>query len=108
NPKSVSNASHVDHNRIVGYENYIEANHGKDFKEIYKFDNSLERDDAFKRIAINNIKSHPAKFMKNCISNIGRMLFNNPYSYTLQKNPTLLRLPLNGILAVLIIFRALP
>jgi 4-amino-4-deoxy-L-arabinose transferase-like glycosyltransferase len=108
NPKSVSSASHIDDHRIVGYENYIEANHGKDFREIYKFNNAVERDDAFKRIAVNNIKSHPVKYIKNCISNIGRMLFNNPYSYTLQKNSTLLRLPLNGVLVVLTIFCALP
>ena len=36
------------------------------------------------------------------------MLFNYPYSYTIQKPETLLRLPLNGIIAVFMLFCLIP
>jgi 4-amino-4-deoxy-L-arabinose transferase-like glycosyltransferase len=81
--------------------------HRTELIEIKK-DSGLKRDDAYKSIAINNIKSHPVKFLKNCLSNIGRILFNYPYSYTFQKPGTLLRLPLNGIIVVCMLFCVAP
>lgn len=94
-------------NRIPSNRDSIIKNHKKDFEVIYK-NKGIEQDDAFRRIAIHNIKSHPVKYLKNCFSNIGRILFNYPYSYALQKNTTLLRLPLNGIIVVLTIFSIIP
>lgn len=90
-----------------GAEDSIKAHHQKYFVEINKY-KGIERDDAYKKVVMENIKSHPVKFIKNCISNIGRMLFNYPYSYTPQKPGTLFRLPLNGILVVLILFCLAP
>lgn len=92
---------------IPGGKEAIILNHGKELQEIFKNTGS-ERDDVYKEIAVKNIKSHPLKFLQNCISNVGRMLFNYPYSYTYQKNTTLFRLPLNGILVVLMIFCIIP
>lgn len=94
-------------NTIPGAEDIMTSNHQQDFKEILKY-KGVERDDAYKKIAINNMKSHPAKFLKNWLSNVGRILFNYPYSYTLQKNATLLRLPLTGILTVFMLFCLIP
>src|SRR6185312_9261320 len=62
------------------------------------------QDDVLKKIAIENIKSHPLKFLQNCISNVGRMIFNYPASYTIQKASTLKRLPVNGTLIVISAF----
>jgi hypothetical protein len=73
------------------------SNHYKVFKEISNY-NNIERDDLLKSIAIQNIINHPFKFLQNCISNIGRILFNYPYSYNFQKPGTLLRIPPNGII----------
>ncbi|MEP7143490.1 MAG: glycosyltransferase family 39 protein [Ferruginibacter sp.] len=92
---------------VKGYKAIITSNHQKDYEEINKY-TGLERDDAYKRIAIKNIKSHPAKFLENCFCNIGRILFNYPYSYTLQKTSTLIRIPLNGIITVLALFCIIP
>lgn len=94
-------------NHIEGTEDSIKAYHQINFQEINKY-NGPERDDAFKRIAINNIKAHPLKYIQNCISNAGRMLFNYPYSYSLQKPGTLLRFPLTGIIVVLMLFCIVP
>ena len=67
-----------------------------------------DQDDLLKKIAIENIKSHPLKFFRNCISNMGRMIFNYPASYALQKPSTLKRLPINGTLMVFTLFCLIP
>ncbi len=46
---------------------------------------SIERDRAFTSRAIDNIIHNPQKFAQNWVANIGRLLFNYPYSYTEQK-----------------------
>lgn len=89
-------------------EKQIQLNHSKDFELINKYTNGPERDDAYKKIAIKNIKSDPIKFIKNCASNMGRILFNFPYSYKYQRPGTLLRLPFNGIVIVLSLFCLIP
>ena len=49
----------------------------------------LEKDAALRRQAIDNIKAHPAKFLRNVAANVTRMWFSFPYSYTPQKLTTL-------------------
>lgn len=46
---------------------------------------SLQRDDAFKTAAIENIGNHPQKYASNWIANVGRLFFSYPYSNTEQK-----------------------
>ena len=94
-------------NYTPGSEDSLYAHHEKDFEEINKY-KGTERDDAYKRFVIKNIKSHPLKYLQNCISNIGRIFFNYPYSYTYQKPGTLIRLPLNGALVLLSLFCLIP
>jgi hypothetical protein len=94
-------------NDIPGTLDSVKIHHQNDFEEINKY-TGLARDDAYRRIAISNMKSHPVKFIQNCISNIGRILFNYPYSYTLQKPGTLTRLPLNMIILVMTLFCLIP
>ncbi len=91
------------------YFKTLKANHQKDFEEYNKFNYySPEQDEVFKRMAINNIKSHPIKFVQNCFSNLGRILFDYPYSYRLQDYKDLLRLPFSGIIIVLALFCMIP
>lgn len=110
---------------IPGSEKLIQLHHQKDFEEMLKnpevrkanlingklqedLSNGIVQDDLLKKIAIQNIKSHPLKFIQNCISNAGRMIFNYPASYVLQKPSTLSRLPVNGTLIVFAIFCLIP
>jgi hypothetical protein len=86
----------------------IKNNHIQNFREIYMAKGSVAQDDVYKQIAVKNIKEHPLKFFSNCYSNIGRILFNSPFSYKLQNPSTLLRIPLTGIILVLMVFSALP
>lgn len=92
---------------IPGTNDYLLFNHGKDL-EIINQHVGVEQDIIYKRLAINNIRSNPLKYISNCLSNAGRILFNYPYSYKLQKPETLLRFPLNGIILVLLIFTLVP
>ena len=47
----------------------------------------IQRDEAYKRAAIENIKNHPVKFMYNWMDNVGRLLFGYPFTryYSSQK-----------------------
>lgn len=83
------------------------SNHGDVIREISKY-NNIERDEILEKIAIKNITTYPIKYLQNCISNVGRILFNYPYSYTPQKPVTLFRISLNGIIVVLILFCMIP
>jgi 4-amino-4-deoxy-L-arabinose transferase-like glycosyltransferase len=84
--------------------------HQKDLEPLAGL-NSIERDDALKRIALGNIKAHPTKYVKNWIANLGRLFFNFPYtpasdSYANVGNPlrSLAMLPLNAIVFILMIY----
>jgi len=88
---------------IPGTDDYISHNHDK---LIHL--SGIDQDDALKKLAIQNILNNPLKYIKNCFSNLGRILFNYPYSYKYQKPGTLLRFPMNGIIVVLALFCLLP
>jgi len=88
-------------NTMPGFNNYLYKNHIKDYQEINKYV-GVERDEAYKRIAINNIKNYPVKYLKNCISNIERLLFSFPYSYTLEH--TIMQVAVNGPLVLCMLF----
>ncbi len=97
---------HTD-NFIPGGEDSLIIHHQKDFEKIKNY-YGVQEDDAYKKIVMKNIKSHPIKYIENCFSNVGRIIFNYPYSYTIQKPGTLLRLPMNGIIIVLLLFSFIP
>ena len=61
----------------------LSANHRDFFVQIHKLSN-IEKDSALKAKAISNMKEHPVKYLKNTLSNIGRLLFNYPTSYRSQ------------------------
>ncbi|MDR3697881.1 glycosyltransferase family 39 protein [Mucilaginibacter sp.] len=61
----------------------LKKNHAKEIGAILKH-NEFEQDVLFKQKAIDNIKQHPFKFLKNYYYNFSRMLFNFPYSYSYQ------------------------
>ena len=46
----------------------------------------VQRDEAFKRQALANIKAHPKKFVLNWISNMGRTIFSHPLSFLKPSN----------------------
>jgi 4-amino-4-deoxy-L-arabinose transferase-like glycosyltransferase len=92
---------------IPGGEEIVRSNHKSDYEGILSL-RGVEQDDALRKIAICNIKAHPVKFLMNCISNFGRIIFNFPYTFKLQTPRTLVRLPFNGIIMVLALFCLIP
>jgi hypothetical protein len=58
----------------------------------------VEKDAALRRQAIDNIKAHPAKFLRNLVANVARMCYSFPYSYTPQKLTTLFYVLPNSLL----------
>lgn len=79
--------------------------HGAFFEELEPLQ-PLEWETRLKAKALENIRRHPVKFIKNWICNVGRMLFNYPYSYTPQRMGTLFNIfavmfiPVFGILCI--------
>jgi hypothetical protein len=65
----------------------LATNHGDFFASISQL-NQVEQDDAMRARAIANIRAHPVKYLENWLANVGRLLFNYPYSYTQQKFST--------------------
>jgi len=80
----LSNSQYPTQFRSAEADSLLKINHTKDIAYINQHTNNIIRDDLYKQIAIQNIKNHPVKFIKNCINNISRMLFNFPYSYSSQ------------------------
>ncbi len=100
-------AADLSNYNIPGAEDSLKAHHQKDFDIINRY-TGRERDDAFKRIAINNIKSHPLKYLQNCFYNFGRLIFHYPFSQAIQRPKILLVFPLNGIIFTLMLFSLIP
>lgn len=73
-------------NEFGDYAIHYEKHHQDYFKELNDMKlSSIQKDDALKKKAIENIIDHPGKYIMNLMANIGRLLFNYPQSYTPQK-----------------------
>jgi len=83
------------------------AQHREFFNKIAYFTES-EMDDAFKKQAIENITHNPFTYFKNWVSNIGRLIFSYPFSYTSQKISTYFYIIPNMFLIVLFILSVYP
>jgi len=95
-------------NSFPGYLDSLKLHHQQDYEKIFVYKDALKREEVYKAIAIDNIRSHPLKYLENCFSNVGRLLFSFPYSYSIESNRTLLRLPLNGSLVLISLFCLIP
>jgi hypothetical protein len=92
---------------IPGTNDSLLAHYKADIEEINKYQ-GVEQDDAFKKIAYRNIKQYPLQFIKNCICNVSRILFNFPFSYTPQKPFSFLRIPFTGTIFLLMLLSIYP
>ncbi len=62
---------------------FFAKNHQKDIDFVNQF-KGVEKDDAYKKLAFENIRNYPKKYVQNCVANIGRLFFGQPYSYYYQ------------------------
>ncbi len=58
----------------------------------------LDQDGRLEHIAWQNIKRHPAHYLKNVVNNIDRLVFNSPYSLTNEKASSMLYAVPNALL----------
>ena len=61
----------------------------REFFERLNLMNELQRDDALKARARENLAAHPAAYLRNIGANLSRMFFSFPYTHTEQKLSTL-------------------
>lgn len=86
--------------------NFFVINHQADIDYIYHY-SGIERDEAYRRLALQHIREKPLKYIRNIFSNISRLFFGYPYSYTLQKDVTVLRLFTGSLVFVLLALSAI-
>jgi hypothetical protein len=70
--------------RATARDPALSENHSRFFSGLGGL-SSVERDDALKQRAIQNIKSHPGKYARNWVANVGRLLFGYPRTQTTPK-----------------------
>lgn len=85
---------------VDGAAEQLQKNHGQDMQELLQLTGTA-KDDLYKQKAIDNIREHPGKFLKNWMANTSRLLFNFPYSYR-ETGPGLLFNSLPHILTLLL------
>ena len=77
-------------------------NHREFFNELRRRKLTLvEKDEALKKRALENIINYPTKYLRNWAANVGRLLFNYPYSQDHQKLSTYFYIFPNMFLVVL-------
>ncbi|WP_018345008.1 hypothetical protein [Cytophaga aurantiaca] len=91
-------------NDIFCNADYIAKNHASDMERIGRSKSVLEVDSLFKAYAIQHIKANPVKYLKNWYANIGRLLFGIPASYYFQSPTTLIRIYINSILMLAMVY----
>lgn len=62
----------------------------------------VAQDTRLTHIAIQNIEHHPGHYLANVVNNIGRLVFNSPYSFTNEKASAMFFAVPNGILLGLV------
>ncbi len=70
--------------QLINSTELLMKNHGKDIEYVKQFV-GVEKDDAYKKIAIENIKKNPGKYLKNVMSNLSCLFFGFPTNYTLER-----------------------
>lgn len=82
--------------------NQMGEHHQEFIERIYQL-TPLEIDRAYRTKAIENIKNHPKKFVKNYLANIGRLFFSYPYSNEKQDIGTYFTIIPNMFIVVLLV-----
>ncbi|MFH1371012.1 MAG: hypothetical protein ABII09_06975 [Planctomycetota bacterium] len=83
------------------------ANHRPFYKEIEGL-NFVQRDERFKKKALENIISNPRQVVLNYAANLGRLFLNFPFSFKYQHPRTLFYIVPNCLLLAAIIFSLYP
>jgi hypothetical protein len=88
--------------RIPCNSSLIAKNHQKNMDIVSQYP-TIHQDDELKRMAIENIKNYPLKYIRNYISNFSRLFFGVPNSYFYQREQTIWRILPNSIVFTLLL-----
>ena len=80
----------------------LRLNHGDFIKEVSQH-SALEQDELYKAKAIENIKNHPTKYLKNTLASGFRLFYNYPFTYIPLKTSNYFYLIPNTFLIVFLI-----
>ncbi|SHJ60976.1 glycosyltransferase family protein [Pseudozobellia thermophila] len=92
---------------VVANMDVLKKNHEALFSSIDSL-TWIEKDSILKAKAIENMKKHPKKYLKNTIANVSRIFFHFPFSYRLQNLDTLGYLIPNIFIVVLALLGIYP
>jgi hypothetical protein len=87
-------------------EKKLRINHGEEYARFRAY-TGVERDEAFKEAALENIRQHPGKFFVNWLCNWSRMFFNYPAGYIPFRLSTLGNMLANIPLLCLLVYSGL-
>jgi len=87
---------------IPGTHDSLIAHHKEALEDIRRF-SGIDKDDAYYRHAIKNIKEHPERYIENYFYNLGRLVFHYPFSYGMHRPKVLIVFPIQGIMLTLIL-----
>ena len=93
--------------KVMVNSDQYRVNHSKFFKSIDTL-NWIDMDSVLKSKAIENMKNHPGKYLKNTTANVSRIFFHFPFSYRIQNLDTLGYLIPNIFIVVLAILGIYP
>lgn len=88
----------------INDEALSESRHHRVFMDSISGFLPLERDEAFRKAAFQNIQQHPRKYLMNCMANISRLLLEYPFSYKPARVNTLFYIVPGMMLGTLILF----
>lgn len=92
---------------VMANMDQLKKNHYKLFKSIDSL-SWIEKDSVLAAKAVDNMKKHPSKYVKNTIANISRIFFHFPFSYRMQNLDTLGYLLPNIFIVVLALLGIYP
>ena len=74
-----------------------QGTNGRRFTDVKRL-KPLDQDTRLQQIAFQNIRGDPKHYLSNVVNNIGRLVFNSPYSFTNQKASSMLYAVPNALL----------
>lgn len=77
--------------------------HQADYDSFFRY-TGVRRDEAFRKKAIENIKNHPLKYVRNCIANVSRLFLGFPFSYSYFRMQNIWRVPPGMIVLLMLAF----
>jgi hypothetical protein len=98
----------VSPDKVFNLDEYGFDESHRDFYRSLEGLSRMERDDALRARALENLKVNPTDYLKNWIASVSRLLFGFPYSFRMQTPRQLFYVVSNSLWIVPLLFSAVP